>query len=543
MVATSIPEGLTTLIVALYWIAVGGLCLYGINCYVLCRAFRRNSAVHFERLARQRETWRVAASGRPPPFVTVQLPVYNERFVVERLLRAVAEFDYPRDRFEIQVLDDSTDDTSSITARVVTELVGRGLEVSHLRRSDRKGYKAGALRDGMARARGEFIAIFDADFLPDASFLQSTVPFFTNPDVGLVQTRWGHLNREHSALTRAQGLAIDGHFGIEQAGRCWSGWLLNFNGTAGIWRRKAIEDAGGWQADTLTEDLDLSYRAQLAGWRIEYAADVEVPAEIPADITAFKSQQRRWAKGSIQTAKKLLPRVWRSGLPLTTRIQATLHLTHYLVHPLMLLVALLAAPVLLSGRGMPLSAPTFALAAALLLLGTCGPTTLYITAQRALRTDWRKRLVSLPVLMLIGTGIAVSNTRAVLEALAGVDSAFVRTPKRSMTDANSARSPTGYKLPLDTVFVVEAAAAAYSAWGLSLYLQHGRWLIGPFLALYTLGFTSVALLSLREALRGLRRGRLGEVLEATGTGAADRGSDPAPALAPLPPKAVRDPVA
>jgi hypothetical protein len=247
----------------------------------------------------------------------------------------------------------------------------------------------------MARARGEFIAIFDADFLPDASFLQSTVPFFTNPDVGLVQTRWGHLNREHSALTRAQGLAIDGHFGIEQAGRCWSGWLLNFNGTAGIWRRKAIEDAGGWQADTLTEDLDLSYRAQLAGWRIEYAADVEVPAEIPADITAFKSQQRRWAKGSIQTAKKLLPRVWRSGLPLTTRIQATLHLTHYLVHPLMLLVALLAAPVLLSGRGMPLSAPTFALAAALLLLGTCGPTTLYITAQRALRTDWRKRLVSL----------------------------------------------------------------------------------------------------------------------------------------------------
>jgi hypothetical protein len=548
MALMSIPEGLSTLIVASYWIAVAGLCGYGINCYVLCRAFRRNSREHLQRLAQQRLTWRVAASGQTPPVVTVQLPVYNERFVVERLLRAVAEFDYPRERFEIQLLDDSTDDTSAIAARVLGELAARGLAVSHVRRTDRTGYKAGALREGMALARGELLAIFDADFVPGPDFLQQTVPFFTNPGVGLVQTRWGHLNREYSALTRAQGLAIDGHFGIEQAGRCWAGWLLNFNGTAGIWRRQAIDDAGGWQADTLTEDLDLSYRAQLAGWRIEYAADVEVPAEIPADITAFKSQQRRWAKGSIQTAKKLLPRVWRSGLPLTTRVQATLHLTHYLVHPLMLLVALLAAPVLLSGRGMPLRAPTLALAALLLALGTCGPTTLYVTAQRAWRTDWRRRLASLPVLMLLGTGIAVSNTRAVLEALIGLDSAFVRTPKRSMTDANGARSAGGYRLPLDAVFVIEAAAAVYSAWGLTLYLERGRWLIGPFLALYALSFTCVALLSLREALRGLRGGRLADVLDAgavvgagagAGAGAVAGGAalagESAPVLAPLPP--------
>jgi hypothetical protein len=425
----------------------------------------------------------------------------------------------------------------------VAELAGRGISIQHLRRSDRAGYKAGALRDGMARARGELIAIFDADFLPGTAFLQDTVPFFHDPGVGLVQARWGHLNREHSALTRAQALAIDGHFGVEQAGRCWSGWLLNFNGTAGIWRRQAIEDAGGWQADTLTEDLDLSYRAQLAGWRIEYAADVEVPAEIPADITAFKSQQRRWAKGSIQTAKKLLPRVWRSGLPLVTRVQATLHLTHYLAHPMMLLVALLAVPVLRSGKGVPASAPTFVLAAVLLLLGTCGPTALYVTAQRALRPDWIRRLASLPVLMLLGTGIAISNTRAVVEALAGLDSAFVRTPKRSLTDTGRGQKHAGYRLPLDAICLLEAAAAVYSGWGLRLYVERGRWLIGPFLALYTLGFACVALVSLREALRGLHRDTpVGSAPPATAPGALAAGTGVTLA-GPLPPEGARGPLA
>jgi hypothetical protein len=268
-----------------------------------------------------------------------------------------------------------------------------------------------------------------------------------------------------------------------------------------------------------------------------------VPAEIPADITAFKSQQRRWAKGSIQTAKKLLPRVWRSGLPLVTRVQATLHLTHYLVHPLMLMVALLAAPVLLTARGMPDNVPLLVLAALLLLLGTCGPTALYVTAQRALRPDWGRRLASLPVLMLLGTGIAVSNTRAVLEALAGMDSAFVRTPKRSLTDGHRVLPATGgYRLPIDALFLLEAAAAAWSAWGLTLYMARGRWLIGPFLALYALGFSSVALLSLREALRGLRRGRFREVLEAGAPGGTGLGGEASRALASIPPEGVRGPV-
>ena len=499
---------MTTVLVVLYWVAVGGLCLYGANCYVLCRAFRQGRKDNLARLTAERAAYRAQAAGREPPFVTIQLPVYNERYVVGRLLDAVAAFDYPRSRFEIQVLDDSTDDTTAIVADMTARLAAEGFEISHLHRTHRAGYKAGALKEGLVRARGGLIAIFDADFLPGPDFLQQTVPFFQNPKVGLVQTRWGHLNRDYSPLTRAQGLAIDGHFGIEQSGRCWAGWLLNFNGTAGIWRRTAIEDAGGWQADTLTEDLDLSYRAQLAGWRIEYATDVEVPAEIPADISAFKSQQRRWAKGSIQTAKKLLPRVWRSDLPVFTRIQATMHLTHYTVHLLMLIVALLAVPVLLTSYVVPAAAPVFGGLAILLALGTCGPTTLYVTSQRALREDWKRRLTSLPVLMLIGTGIAVSNSRAVIEALLGVHTPFVRTPKRSLTDSRlSGVMGFGYRPKMDVLFVLEAALAVYSAWGVALYIQRESYLIGPFLALYAASFGCVALLSLRDNLRLLGRDR------------------------------------
>lgn len=488
-------------LLGLYGLAVLGLCTYGLNCYVLTWAHCRGRSSQLKRLARLRKDFEGVPDGSLPT-VTVQLPIYNERFVVERLLRAVGAFDYPRDRLDVQVLDDSTDDTSAIISRVVGELAAGGLDIVQVRRSHRSGYKAGALRDGMASARGELIAIFDADFVPQADFLRRMVPLFGSERTGLVQARWGHLNRDHSALTRAQALAIDGHFGIEQSGRCWAGWLLNFNGTAGVWRRRAIEEAGGWQADTLTEDLDLSYRAQLAGWRIEYAFDVEVPAEIPADIAAFKSQQRRWAKGSIQTARKLLPRVMSAPLPLATRIQAVLHLTHYLVHPLMLTVAALAAPILLGWQGVPIPRPVFWTLAALLLVGTTGPSMLYITGQRALRRDWKRHVMSLPVLMLLGTGIAVSNTRAVLEALAGVPSGFVRTPKASFIDGGP--RPTGarhYRLQGDFVFALEAALALYSAWGLSVYLEHGRYLIGPFLALYTLSFAWVALLSLRERFR------------------------------------------
>ncbi len=502
---------MTTALLVTYWCAVTGLFVYGINCYVLCRKFFEHQDRERERRAAVR-----AAHARNPsvPAVTVQLPLYNERYVARRLLEAVAAMDYPRDRLQIQVLDDSTDDTTARVAECVTRLRSDGVDIEHIRRTRRDGYKAGALRDGMLDARGEFIAIFDADFIPPPDFLTATLPFFDPPQalrrqaprrgrehhgIGLVQARWGHVNREYSWLTRVQALAIDGHFGIEQPGRCWAGYLLNFNGTAGIWRRKAIEAAGGWQADTLTEDLDLSYRAQLAGWSIEYLPDVEVPAEIPTDITAFKSQQRRWAKGSIQTARKLLPRVLRTKLPLVDKFQACVHLTHYLVHPLMLAVALLAVPVLWLWQG-AFGASAFAIMALMLALGTCGPSTLYISSQRVLRTNWRRTLLTLPLLMLIGTGIAVSNTRAVAEALLGVPSGFVRTPKRNVVTQRSGSSGGGYRLPVDSLFVLEASLALYAGWGLALYLERDKYLIGPFLALYAVGFACVAVLSIRDTL-------------------------------------------
>jgi cellulose synthase/poly-beta-1,6-N-acetylglucosamine synthase-like glycosyltransferase len=494
-----------TLLLALYWLAAAGLCIYGLNCHVLCATFRRGRAAGEARLARQRVAWAAATPESALPMVTVQLPIYNERYVVERLLRSVVAFDWPADRLQVQVLDDSTDDTTRLTASLCAELAAAGHDIQHVRRRHREGFKAGALRDAMPAARGNLIAIFDADFVPQPDFLRRMVPLLTDPGVGLAQARWGHLNRHSSALTRAQALAIDGHFGIEQAGRCWAGWMLNFNGTAGIWRRQAIEDAGGWQADTLTEDLDLSYRAQLCGWKVEYAVDVEVPAEIPADISAFRSQQRRWAKGSIQTAMKLLPRVMRSELPLVTRCQAALHLTHYLVHPLMIALVVLAVPVLLSAE--PNQLPPLAIAglATLLALGTTGPTALYVSSQRALREADRRRLRDLPLLMLLGTGIAVSNTRAVLEALLRIDSEFVRTPKASLTDGQRARADVGYRIPIDALCLVEAALALWSAVGVAVYVQRGSWLIGPFLALNAASFAWVAALSLRERSSQRRR--------------------------------------
>lgn len=507
-----------SLVVALlYWTAVAGLLVYGLNCHLLAWRFARRRAA-----ARDRDDALVAAdaaAGHAPPRVTVQLPIYNERYVVERLLDAVAALRHPRDRLQVQVLDDSTDETGDIVAAWIARH-GTDLDVEHIRRSVRTGFKAGALREAMGTATGECLAIFDADFVPGPDFLERTLPFLRPEGVGLVQCRWGHLNREVSPLTRAQALAIDGHFGIEQPARRWSDWLLNFNGTAGVWRREAIDAAGGWQADTLTEDLDLSYRAQLAGWRIEYLPWVEVPAELPVTLSAFKSQQRRWAKGSIQTARKLLPRVLRSGLPLGTKLQAALHLTHYLVHPLMLAVALLAVPMLTLWEA-TLGPAAFAAVAAALVVGTCGPSALYVTSQRALRPDWWRRLRSLPVLMVLGTGIAVSNSRAVLEALLGVDSAFVRTPKDAVTDARP-RPAGGYRLPLDALPLLEAAFAAWAAWGLVLYLSAGKWLIGPFLLLYVLGFGTVAAGSAVEALRRAARRRASG--RGTGRGVAHAGA-------------------
>src|SRR5713101_2638081 len=393
----------------LYALALLGLLVYGLNAYVMI-------ALHWW-------TRRSARAALPPadppvwPLVTVQLPLYNERYVAGRLLEAAGTLDYPADRLEIQVVDDTTQ-----------RLRARGVNVVHVRRTDRTGFKAGALASGLVSARGEFVAIFDADFVPPPDFLRRTIPHFADARVAVVQTRWGHLNRDFSLLTVAQSLGIDGHFGVEQAARCRGHLLLNFNGTAGVWRRAAIEDAGGWAHDTLTEDLDLSYRAQLRHWRILYLPELVCPAELPVVISGFKSQQRRWAKGSIQTALKLLPQVLSSPLSLWTKYQAFVHLTYYMIHPLMLVVVLLSVPALAFGAPAQ-SGTVIGFASVVFALASIGPACMLIYAQTVLPESGWRRALRLPTIMVIGVGLAWSTSLAVLSAFWGRDLRFVRTPK------------------------------------------------------------------------------------------------------------------
>ena len=485
-----------------------GLCLlflYGINSALLAILYRRHKATalrHDRELAAR--FWQNGNS-QLLPRVTVQLPIYNERYVVERLIDAAARLDYPRHLLEIQVLDDSTDDTVSLAAAKVQEHRAAGLDIVHLHRRDREGFKGGALREGLKQAKGELIAIFDSDFVPPAQFIRETLPFFQHDDrLSTVQGRWGHINRDYSSLTAAQSIGIDGHFGIEQPARAWSGLFMNFNGTAGIWRKAAIFDAGGWQSDTLTEDLDLSYRAQLAGWRMKFLPRLLCPAEIPAQLSGFKVQQHRWAKGSIQTAKKLLPRIFRSPASAFAKYQAFLHMTHYLVHPLMIMVILATPPLLRWNWLLPgwrhLWAPL-----AFFSLATFGPSSLYWYSQRELYQDWRHRLRAMPFLMLLGTGIAVNNAKAVFEGLFGRRNRFVRTPKYRLESRADGWAGKGYRLPLSWTMLIEVVLFFYSGYGLWLAFRKGTYLISPFIILYTLGMGYVAVLGLWQGFQEVTR--------------------------------------
>ncbi len=480
---------------ALYFAALVGLFVYGVNCYVMIlthRAGRRRFA-----------PLPPLGPGDHHPQVTVQLPLYNEKYVAKRAIQAAGRLRYPKDRLQIQVLDDSTDETVEIVARALADLRRQGFRAEQVGRERREGYKAGALAEGLRTATGEFVAIFDADFVPPEDFLERTLPGFRDPRVAVVQTRWGHLNREYSALTGGQAIGIDGHFGVEQAARCWGALFLNFNGTAGIWRAVAIADAGGWTHDTLTEDLDLSYRAQLRGWRALYLPDVMCPAELPAQIAAFKSQQRRWATGSMQTACKLIPAILRSDRSAWAKLQAALHLTHYLVHPLMLAVVLASVPLLLLGT--PILGPGALVAAATLCaLSTFGPSNLYVYAERQLGPGWPRRLRYLPALMLLGTGIALSNTRAVLGGLTGRSFEFVRTPKFGLETAGETWQGKAYRLRGAWEGLAELALGLYAFWGAWLFLSGSRYLVLPFMLIYSLGFTWVGALTLLQAFQGAR---------------------------------------
>jgi cellulose synthase/poly-beta-1,6-N-acetylglucosamine synthase-like glycosyltransferase len=350
----------------------------------------------------------------------------------------------------------------------------------------------------LKHAKGDLIAIFDADFVPPMDYLLRTVPFFMAEEkVGLVQARWGHLNCEKSLLTRAQSIGIDGHFMVEQSARTWSGLYMNFNGTAGIWRKQAIMDGGGWQWDTLTEDMDLSYRVQFAGWRTAFIPDLEVPAEIPEDVSAFKSQQFRWAKGSIQTALKLLPDIFRSSDPLFKKIEAFFHLTHYMVHPMMVTLAVLALPVLLSLKAAPGPLAFFAIVI-VLSISMIAPSALYVVSQRACYNHWVKRIIYLPFLVVIGVGIAISNSRAVAEAILGIKSGFIRTPKKG--DMEMKRYNLSFPWSIVGYALTEIFIGIYCAWSLGYYLSCGKYLVGPFLAVYASGFLFVGILTLVHSL-------------------------------------------
>jgi cellulose synthase/poly-beta-1,6-N-acetylglucosamine synthase-like glycosyltransferase len=481
----------------LYALCVLLLSLYGFNSLVLTWLYLRH----------RHDSIPVPSPPDEWPHVTVQLPIYNELHTVERLLAAAAGLDYPRERLEIQVLDDSTDATRWVAARTVARLRRQGTDMIYIARLDRTGFKAGALAAGLAKAKGELIAIFDADFLPPPDFLQRIVPYFADPTVGCVQTRWGHLNRGYSLFTQAQALGVDGHFVVEQTARSRAGLFINFNGTAGVWRRACIEDAGGWQGDTLTEDLDLSYRAQLRGWRIGYLPDVVVPAELPAQISAFKRQQARWAQGSIQTALKLLGPLLRSDQPCSVKLEGAIHLTGYLVHPLMLLVVPLTLPMSFSRSWMLAAAPWLVIAAA-------GPPLLYTVAQFAdgstepssraqaegltkVGEHWHYRLWALPLLVLLGMGLALSNTWAVLKAALGLHQGFQRTPKFALRQPGDTWVSSVYALGRDSLVWGELGLAVFAL--ALLAVSSVNWGFAPWLLLYAGGFGYVAGVSLRQA--------------------------------------------
>ncbi|MBI4462590.1 MAG: glycosyltransferase [Acidobacteria bacterium] len=440
------------------------------------------------------------------PYVTIQLPLYNEQYVVERLLEAVSQMDYPRDRLDIQVLDDSTDATTEIARAWVERGQAQGFPVRFFHRDHRTGYKAGALAAGLAQARGEFIAIFDADFLPPADFLHRTIHHFTDPQVAVVQTRWSYVNRHYSLLTEVQAILLDGHFVLEHGGRSRAGLFFNFNGTAGIWRRRAIEAAGGWQHDTLTEDTDLSYRAQLQGWKFLYLPEVECPSELPVEMNAFKAQQARWAKGLIQTARKILPRVLAAPLPARVKLEAFWHLTGALSYPLMVALSVFFLPAMII-RFYQGWAQVLYLDLPLFLLATCSVSTFYLTAQRQLypRT-WKRTFLFLPLLMAVGIGVALRNAKAVLEALFGVQTAFARTPKYRIDGQRQARRATPdepwfakvYRRRGGWIPLLELGLGSYFIWATVYAVSSAHYPTVPFLCLFVWGYLYSGVLSLAQ---------------------------------------------
>ncbi|MDP8217210.1 MAG: glycosyltransferase family 2 protein [Candidatus Theseobacter exili] len=428
------------------------------------------------------------------PFLTIQLPIYNELYVVERLLEAVAGIEYPQGLFEIQVLDDSVDETAEVARKKVDELKARGFDAVYLHRKDRTGFKAGALDVGLRKAKGEFLMIFDADFIPSHDVARKTIQYFTDPEIGMVQFRWGHVNRDYSLLTQIQSIFLDGHFVIEHTARNRGGCFFNFNGTAGVWRKTAIIQSGGWQHDTLTEDLDLSYRAQLAGWKFVYLPEVTSPAELPVEMNSFKSQQHRWAKGSIQTGLKLLPRIWQCKLPFPVKLEATFHLTNNLSYILMIIMALLLYPALLLRLGggwrrlLIIDLPLF-------LMATLSVSSFYVCSQKEIYKKWFSRIRYLPLVTSVGIGLSVNNAKAVLEALFGYSTPFQRTPKFGVINNVDSWSNKKYRAVKNFSMFFELFLAIYFTFLIGFVFVNRIYFLIPFLLMFQVGFFYVFFLS------------------------------------------------
>jgi cellulose synthase/poly-beta-1,6-N-acetylglucosamine synthase-like glycosyltransferase len=482
-----------------YFIVMIILAFYGIHRYQLVWLYFRNK----KKAARWDLPVARFADGELP-FVTIQLPIFNEQYVIQRLIDACCRLDYPRDRFEIQVLDDSTDETTEVARGIVAgyAMGTHGLPpqpIVYLHRSNRFGYKAGALDAGLNTARGEFVAIFDADFVPPHDWVMKVIHHFAEPEIGMVQTRWTHLNRNYSFLTQVEAILLDGHFVLEHGGRSRAGVFFNFNGTAGMWRTRVIGEAGGWQHDTLTEDTDLSYRAQLIGWRFKYLQDVECPAELPIEMTAFKTQQARWAKGLIQTSKKILPRILKSDASWHEKLEAFYHLTANISYPLMIVLSVLLLPAMIirSYQGwvqmVLIDLPLF-------VASTMSVSTFYMASQKELYPGrWYRQILYVPFLLSLGgIGLTITNTKAVFEALFGIKSAFARTPKFAVKKKGERSQAQKYRKRLGIVPWIELLIGCYFAFTIWYAITSENYFTIPFLLLFVFGYWYTGLLSLLQ---------------------------------------------
>jgi len=472
-----------------YFVVLILLAGYGVHRYILVYLYYKH---------RDKQTTEPPAYFEELPRLTVQLPIFNEQYVVERLLENICRLKYPREKLDIQVLDDSTDETVEVARGVVEQFAAVGHPITYHHRTNREGFKAGALEEGLKSARGEFVAIFDADFTPPEDFLLRIIHHFTDPTIGMVQTRWTHINRGYSMLTNVEAILLDGHFVLEHSGRARAGVFFNFNGTAGLWRRVAIEQGGGWQHDTLTEDTDLSYRVQLEGWKFIYRQDVECPAELPVEMTAFKTQQARWAKGLVQTGKKILPRVLKSDAPLHTKIEAWYHLTANISYPLMIVLSTLLMPAMIIRfyqgwfQMLYIDLPLF-------MASTFSVSSFYLVSQRELfPRQWWRTFLYLPVLMALGIGLTITNTKAVLEALAGKQSAFARTPKYRVESNKDRVRTKKYRKRLGWIPWAEMLIGTYFAFTVVYAIQNDNYLTVPFLLLFVFGYWCTGLMSLLQ---------------------------------------------